>query len=133
MSMIRFFAKLLISILSDAIGLLAAAIILDGFSIDGVAFVMAVLIFAVSTTVLGPFIAKLAIRNASYLMGGIALITVLVGLILTTIFSNGITINGLSTWILAMLIVWIFAIIGNVILPLLIFKKTLQRVHEDKT
>ncbi len=129
--MIRLLARLIISLLADAVGLAAAAVILDGFSINGVAFLMAVVIFALSTTLLGPFIAKLALRHASYLMGGIALVTTLVGLILTNIFSDGISIQGLSTWILATLMVWIFVVLGNIILPLILFRKTLQKVREN--
>lgn len=129
--MIRLLARLIISLLADAVGLAAAAVILDGFSINGVAFLMAVVIFALSTTLLGPFIAKVAVRHASYLMGGIALVTTLVGLILTNIFSDGISIQGLSTWILATLMVWIFVVLGNIILPLILFRKTLQKVREN--
>lgn len=129
--MIRLLARLVISILADAVGLAAAAIILDGFSISGVAFVSAVLIFALSTTLLGPFIAKVAMTQANYLMGGIALVTTLVGLLITNIFSTGIRIQGLSSWILATLIVWIFAMIGNIILPLIIFRKTLAKNREN--
>lgn len=125
--MIRLLARLILSLLADAVGLAATAIILDGFSINGVGFIMAVLIFAVTTTLLGPFIAKLALRHAPYLMGGIALVTTLVGLIITSLVTSGIIIEGLSTWILATLMVWIFAVIGNVLLPLLLFKKTLQK------
>lgn len=119
------------NILSNAVGLAAAAIILDGFSINGTAFVVAVLIFSLSTALLGPFIAKVALQSASYLMGGIALISTLVGLIITNLLSSGISINGLSTWILATLVVWIFAIIGNLLLPLIIFKKTLEKAKAE--
>lgn len=129
--MIRLLARFTLSLLSDAVGLAAAAVILDGFSIHGIAFVTAVLIFALSTTLLGPFIAKVALRHASYLMGGIALVTTLAGLILTNIFSDGISIRGLSTWIMATFMVWIFVVLGNIILPLIIFRKTMQKVRED--
>ena len=129
--MIRLLARFTLSLLSDAVGLAAAAVILDGFSIHGIAFVMAVLIFALSTTLLGPFIAKVALQHASYLMGGIALVTTLVGLILTNIFSDGISIQGFSTWIIATFMVWIFVVLGNIILPLIIFRKTMQKIRED--
>lgn len=131
LGMIRLLARLILSILSDAIGLAAAAIILEGFTINGVAFIVAVLIFSVSTTVLGPFIAKIAVKNASYLMGGIALITTFVGLVITNLISSGISIQGLSTWFLATFIIWIFAIIGHILLPLIIFRKTLQKAKSE--
>lgn len=127
--MIRFLAKLTINILANTIGLLAAAIILDNFSINGLSFVVAVIIFSVSTLILSPFIQKTAEQNASYLVGGIALITTLIGLVITNIFTDGISISGLNTWVFATLIVWIFSVIGSVILPIFIFKKTLQKVR----
>lgn len=128
--MIRLLATLTLSLLSDAVGLLAATLLLDDFSIDATGFVVAVLIFALTTTIFGPLIMKIALTNAPYLMGGIALITTLIGLVVTNIFVDGMTVSGLSTWVIATLIVWLFSILGSVLLPLVIFKKTLQKHKE---
>lgn len=129
--MIRLLARLTLNILSNAVGLVAAALLLDGFSIDGVSFVTAVLIFSLSIAVLSPLILSIALKNAHYLVGGIALVTTLVGLIITNAISSGISIDGLSTWILSALIVWAFSIIGNILLPLVLFKKTLEVAKES--
>jgi uncharacterized membrane protein YvlD (DUF360 family) len=104
-----------------------ASIFVDGFTIDGVSFVIAVAIFSLATTILGPLIMKIALKNASYLMGGIALVTTFVGLLITDLVTDGISINGLSAWIISTLIVWIFTVIGSVLLPLVLFKKTLAK------
>lgn len=130
--MIRLLARLIINILANAVGLLAAAAILDGFNVDGLSFAIAVLIFSLATTILGPLITKIALTNAPYLMGGIALVTTLVGLIITTVVSDGISVSGISTWLLATLIIWLFSIIGSLLLPLVIFKKTMEK-HKEKT
>lgn len=124
--MVRFFVQTVLSILANAIGLLVASAVLDGFSITGVSFVVAVLFFTFVTVILGPFIAKLALTHASFLMGGIALVTTFVGLVLTQIFTDGIQISGVATWAVATMVVWLFSVIGNVVLPLFLFKKTLQ-------
>lgn len=129
--MIRLIAQITIGVMSNALGLLASATLLNGFSIDSISFVMAVLIFSVSTFILGPLILKIALTNASYLVGGIALVTTLAGLLITNLISDGISINGLNTWLLATLIIWIFSIIGNLVLPLVIFKKTLQKAKNN--
>lgn len=129
--MLRIIAQLTLSVLANALGLLAAATLVDGFSISGVSFVMAVAIFSVATVVLGPLITKVALTNASYLMGGIALVTTLIGLVITNLLSDGISIEGLSAWIIATLVVWVFSIIGNLVLPLILFKKVLEE-HKDK-
>lgn len=130
--MLRLIASLILSLLANAIGLLAAAYLLEDFSIDGLAFITAVAIFTLATFILGPLITKIAIQSANYLMGGIALVTTLVGLIITDLVSDGVSINGINTWVLATLIIWIFSIIGSLVLPLFLFKKTLEKAKENK-
>jgi putative membrane protein len=125
--MIRLLAQLTLSVLANAVGLYAAKILVDGFSIDGLSFVIAVAIFSIATTVLGPLITKIALTSAPYLLGGIALVTTFIGLLITTIFSDGIVINGLSTWVISTLVVWVFSVIGSVLLPLVLFKKILAK------
>lgn len=128
--MVRFFVQTLMSIIANALGLIVASLLLDDFSITGISFVVAVLFFTFVTVILGPFIAKLALKNAPYLMGGIALVTTFVGLLLTQTFSSGIQIKGLSTWAVATLVVWLFSVFANVVLPLFLFKKILNNRAE---
>ena len=130
--MIRLLAQLVVGILANALGLLAAAVILDSFTINATSFIIAVAIFSLSTVVLGPLIMKIALQNAPFLMGGIALVTTLIGLIVTVVVSDGIAITGLSTWVVATLIIWIFSLLANVLLPLIIFKKALQARKQAK-
>jgi len=129
--MVRFVVRTMISILANALGLIVASLLLDDFSITGISFIVAVIVFTFATTILGPFIAKMALKNAPFLMGGIALVTTFIGLLLTRIFTDGIRINGASTWVVATLIVWLFSVIANVVLPLFLFKKTLQKRNEN--
>lgn len=129
--MLRFLAQTTLSVLANAVGLIIASILLDGFSIDGTAFIIAVLVFTVSSALLGPFIAKQAMRNMPYLMGGIALVTTLVSLVVTDFVSSGISIDGLTTWALATFVVWLFTVLASILLPLFLFKKTLNKVKED--
>ncbi len=125
--MIRLIASAILSLLANATGLIVAALLLSGFSISGLSFVVAVAIFTVVAIVADPLITKIAITKVTALRGGVALVTTLVGLIFTVIFTNGIAINGLSTWVLATLIVWLFAVIATLVLPLFLFKKALQK------
>ena len=82
--MIRLLASIALEILANAVGLLVAAWLLDGFSMDTTAFVVAVLIFSVVKFVLDPLILKMSIRYVPALRGGIALVTTLVSLIITS-------------------------------------------------
>ena len=128
--MIRLLASLVLHLLANAVGLIVAAALLSGFHINGVAFVTAVIIFTVVEVIADPLITKVALTSVPALRGGVALVTTLVGLIVTTLISSGIQINGLQTWVLATLIVWLFALFATLILPLVIFKKTLEKVKD---
>ena len=105
--MLRFFAQTAMSLLANALALLAASIFLSGFTINGLAFVVAVCIFTASTVILEPLITKIARQNAPYLLGGIALVTTFVGLLVTTLVTDGLSITGIATWVMATLIIWL--------------------------
>lgn len=125
--MIRLLASLVLNILSSAVGLFVASLILDNFEISGMAFVVAVLIYSLTEVIIDPLITKIALTSVPALRGGVALVTAFVSLSVTSLLSDGINISGISTWILATLIVWLFSLIATLVLPLVIFKKTLQK------
>lgn len=120
--MIQLAIRAVVSLLANAIGLIAADWLLDDFEIDWTSFIIAVAIFTVATVVLGPLVIKIALTSAPFLMGGIALVTTLVGLALTNALSDGISISGVGTWIAATVVIWFFAMVANVALPWIILK-----------
>ena len=124
--MIRILASLVLNILSSAVGLFVASLILSGFSINGLGFAIAVVIFSGIELIVDPLITKVALTSVPALRGGVALVTTFVSLLLTTLVSDGISISGFSTWFLATLIVWLFSLVATLLLPLVIFKKTLK-------
>jgi len=123
--MIRLLARTVLTLLANALGLFMASLILSGFTINNFSFVLAVVIFTVVQVVLDPLITKIALTNVPALRGGVAFVTTLVSLIITSLISSGISISGFDTWILATLIVWLFSLIGVLLLPLVMFRKTL--------
>ena len=123
--MLKFFARMALSLFANAIALLVASVLLTGFAINGLAFVVAVCIFTASTTILEPLITKIATQNAPYLLGGIALVTTFVGLLVTTIITDGLRIMGIGTWVMATLITWLATVVGSLILPRFLFKEVL--------
>lgn len=129
--MIRLLVRTLMSVIANTLGLFAATLLLNDFSITGASFIVAVLFFTIATAILGPFIAKIALKNAPYLMGGIALVTTFVGLLLTTIFTDGIAVKGVTTWVVATLVIWLFSVLASVVLPLFMFKTVLAN-NTDK-
>ena len=130
--MLRFFAQTAMSLLANALALLAASIFLSGFTINGLAFVVAVCIFTASTVILEPLITKIARQNAPYLLGGIALVTTFVGLLVTTLVTDGLSITGISTWVMATLIIWLATVVASLVLPLFLFKDVLGNGNKAK-
>jgi putative membrane protein len=114
---------------ANAVGLAVAALILEDMSIDFLSFIVAVLIFTVVEVVTRPYFTSLALKGASYLQGVTALAATLAGLIITALISDGLQIDGLTTWIVATLIVWAAALVAALILPVLFVKSKL----DDKT
>ena len=130
--MIRLLVRVFLALLANAVGLLAASALLDGFHIQASGFITAVIIFTLATVILGPLVISIALRNIPVLMGGVALVTTLVGLIITDWLSDGLNITGASTWILATLIVWLCSLLATVVLPLLFFKELLSGDKDKK-
>lgn len=95
---------------------------------------LSVLIFTAVETLLGPFVLKVAIRYAPALRGGIALVTTFVGLLLTSVLTDGLRIEGALTWVLAPFVVWAFVLVAAILLPLVLFRKVLgERRSETRT
>jgi putative membrane protein len=130
MTMIRLLLSTLIHLAANAVGLLVAAVLLDGMTVSGGAFVIAVVIFTVVEVVLGPMIRQLAVTKANALLGGTALVVTLLGLLVTNVISDGLRIEGLSTWGLATVIVWLASLLATILIPLVLVKK---KVEERRT
>ena len=123
--MLRFLAQAAMTLLANALALMAAAILLTGFTINGLAFVVAVVIFTASTVILEPLITKMARQYAPYLLSGIALVTTFVGLFVTTLVTDGLSITSIATWFMATLIIWLATVVASLFLPRFLFKEVL--------
>ncbi len=122
--------RTLISVLGNAVGLIVAAIVLDKVTISGAAFIVAVLIFTAVTAIGTPFLANVARKSAAPLLGAVALLSTLVGLIITHLVSDGLSISGLSTWIAAAVIVWLVSLVAVILLPLILVKMGLEAARD---
>lgn len=124
--MIRLIVRTLVALAANAIGLIVASVVLDGFDINVASFVVAVVIFTVVFAVLTPFLAVQLRRLGNGAIGATALIATLVSLIVTDLLSDGFTISGAGTWIGAAVIVWLAALVAAFVLPFLGLKKYLD-------
>ncbi|MFT3973402.1 MAG: phage holin family protein [Amaricoccus sp.] len=123
--MVRLIAQTVVELIANAIGLIVAALLLPGFTLSVASFFIAVAIFSAARVILAPLVFKLSLKYARALTGGIALVSTFVGLLVTTWLSTGIAITGASTWVIATLVVWVFGVVAMLLLPLVVFKKTL--------
>lgn len=128
--MIRFLAQITLILLANAAGIIIATIVLPGFTINAIGFIISVVFFTTIELLLGRLIAKITLRYIPALRGGIALVTTFVGLLLTNIWTSGLEIQGVSTWLLAPMIIWLSVVIMGIILPMVLFKNILQKEEE---
>lgn len=105
----------------NAIGLLLAMLLLSGFAIKPLSFIVVVIVFTLVQLVAEPLILKLGEKKAPALKGGIALIVTFVGLLVTDWITAGLTIGGISNLLAATLLVWLGALIGSIVLPIYLF------------
>ena len=125
--MIRFLVRTLIMLAANAVGLIVAATLLDGMNLDAAGFITAVVVFTVALALMQPFIGGQLERRGSAALGGVALIATFAALIITTAITDGLSIDGVGTWVAATVIVWVAALIAAWILPLLGLKKYMEK------
>ena len=120
--MIRLLISAALRLGANALGLLVADAILDDMSIEWKGFIVAVLIFTGVQVLIEPLMMKIALTSAPVLRGSVALVAVLIGLIVTDVFFDGVSISGFTTWALATVIVWLAAMLAAFILPLIFLR-----------
>jgi hypothetical protein len=123
---IRLLVRSVIALVSNAVGLIVAAVVLDGMTLDVTGFLVAVVVFTIVFAFLQPFLLSVLRRSPAPVLGGVALIATLASLIITVILTDGLSIDGVGTWIAATVIVWLGSVLAAFILPYLGLKKYLE-------
>jgi uncharacterized membrane protein YvlD (DUF360 family) len=126
--MIRILISLVIQLVANALGLIVAAYVLTDMEVSTTGVVVATVIFTVVYAISQPFLTQMAISKASALRGATALVATLIGLIVTNWLTDAesLSISGAATWLEATVIVWIVALLGVFVLPLIFVKKKVQ-------
>jgi uncharacterized membrane protein YvlD (DUF360 family) len=123
---IRLLVRTAVAVAANAIGLIVAAALLDGVHLNGAAFLVAVVIFTVAFALLQPFLLLQLRRLRALAFIAAALLATLISLIVTDLVSDGLTIDGVGTWIAATVIVWLAALLAAFILPFLGLRKFME-------
>lgn len=130
--MIRLLVRSAVFLGSAAIGLLAASVLLDGVSLSASGFVLVVGIYAVIQSVISPFLARIAAKNAAAFLGGVGLVATLIALIVASLAGDSLVIRGgIGTWLAATVIVWLVTAIATLLLPVAFLKAGVQAARAD--
>jgi hypothetical protein len=112
----RWGIRLVTSLAGIAVGIVVSAILLDDFSIDAGALVVATVLFWIVHLAVQFLALRVLVRQPSVALAGLlALASTIVALIVVNIIVSGMSIHGISTYVLATLIIWLATIGGDVV------------------
>jgi len=115
-------------LVGNAVGLIVASLVFSGFDIDVTGFIVSLILFTVAVALLTPFLANAMQRGRSNsaAVGGVALISTFLALLVTDLLTDGLSISGVGTWIGATVVVWLASLLAVFILPFFGLKKYLD-------
>jgi CDP-diglyceride synthetase len=109
-------SRLLTSLAGIAVGIVVSATLRDDFSIDAGALVAATVLFWIVHLTVQFLALRVLIRQPSVALAGLlALASTVVALIVVNIIVSGMKIHGVSTYVLATLIIWLATVGGDVV------------------
>jgi len=112
----RFRLGWLLSLASAAIGLFVADLVFSGFKLSlPFGFIWAVLLFAVFSAAFNWIVVRLLAEKANAALPLTGLLATFLALLVTTFITGALTIDGIGTWLMATLVIWILSIIVWVI------------------
>ena len=119
----RLLAHLIVALVTSAVALAVAALVLPGFDISGLTFPVLVLEFALILVIARAAIETIIDKNAHVLSSFVGLIGAFVALLVTDLVSDGLSISGVDTWIFATLIVWGGMILADLLIGRALFRR----------
>ncbi|RDH74170.1 hypothetical protein DVS77_33310 [Mycolicibacterium moriokaense] len=118
----QIFLRAVALLASWAIGLLVAAWTVPGVSLSASGFIVAVMVFAVTQAILSLSILKLPHWYVPLLLGGTGLALTIVALMLASVLTHRLTIDGVASWLATTVVVWLVTTIGAITLPELVIR-----------
>jgi hypothetical protein len=107
---------------SWAVGLLVAAWIVPGVSVSVPGHVAAVVVFAAMQAILSVSTLELPHRYALPLIGGTGWPLTIVALILASVSTQGLSFDGMASWLAMSIVVWLLTSIGAITLSELLIR-----------
>ncbi len=129
----RFLYQIVAQIVLGAIALIVTHFALPGVTLHLAGFFIALGVFTLAHALFGPFVLNIAQRYAAPLAGGVGLVATVLALWVATLFTGGIEIHGVSSWVLAPIIVWLITALGGWLFMAFYVDKKLKRRAAAKT
>ena len=120
---VRLLASIIVALVTSAVALLVAALVLSDFKISTLTFPILVVEFAVILLIARAAIETMVDKNVHVLSSFVGLIGAFAALLVTDLLSDGLSIEGVQTWILATLIVWGGMILTDLLLGRALFRR----------
>ena len=112
----RWVIRLAASLIGIAAGLVLSVALLSDFSASTTAILTATILFWIVHIIVNFFAVKVLIRQPSVAMAGLlALASTIIALIIVNLAVSDVSISGISTYVLATLIIWITTAAADVI------------------
>jgi len=118
-------ARIGFALATNAIALLIVAAIFEKVRVGWLTFIIAVVIFSVISVLVTPIVSKLVDRYAVALASAASLLATFIALLITDLVSDGLSIEGVGTWIGATLIVWLATMLVDLVFGL--FRRPRER------
>ena len=119
----RLVAAFVIRFVAAFVALAVVGVVVDGVSVDPIGLPIAALIYAVIMLIAAPALERLLAEGSGWATRLTGLAATFVALLVTTLISDALEIDGLVAWILATLIVWVVAIAADWIMGRLLFER----------
>jgi uncharacterized membrane protein YvlD (DUF360 family) len=104
----KFLLSWLLGLGANAVALLLCGILFKGFHLSfPLGFIWAVVIFAVLSLLFTWISLKFLLRHAGSLIALSGLMATFLALFTTAVLTDGLSIDGLSTWLLSTLLIWL--------------------------
>lgn len=96
---------------ANAIALVLCRILLPGFDLTIPALIVAVVLFAIFSAIFSWIVFRLLRKQAASVVALSGLVSTFLALLLTTLFTPDFTIDGVGTWIIATVVIWLISVL----------------------
>ena len=106
----KFLLAWLLGLAANAIALALCWALLPGFSLNLTGFILAVVIFGILSVFFTWLVFRLLRGQGAPVVAFTGLISTFLALLLTSLLTPGLSIDGIGTWVIATLIIWVLSV-----------------------